>query len=209
MDAKVFEKPVAKLLARPTREEAEAAVRTLLAWAGDNPSREGLADTPRRVTKAFSEYFAGYGQDPGDILNRVFDEVGGYDDMVMLRDIQFSSHCEHHIAPFFGRVHVAYLPNGGVVGISKIARVVDVFARRLQTQETMTAQIANAIAEGLGARGAAVFIEAVHTCMSSRGIGKHDVATLTSHFTGEFKTNPVMQARFMELVRAPRQSFSI
>jgi len=209
MDAKVIQKPVAKPVVRPTQEEAEGAVRTLLAWAGDNPAREGLADTPRRVTNAFTEYFSGYGQDPQDVLDRVFDEVGGYDDMVMLRDIQFSSHCEHHIAPFFGRVHVAYLPNGGVVGISKIARVVEIFARRLQTQETMTAQIANAICEGLGARGTAVFIEAVHTCMSSRGVGKHDVSTLTSHFSGEFKSNPTMQARFMELVRAPRQGFSI
>jgi GTP cyclohydrolase IA len=209
MDAKVDKKPLPKTLLRPSQEEAEAAVRTLLAWAGDNPSREGLADTPKRVVKAYREYFSGYEQDPMDILNRVFDEVGGYDDMVMLRDIAFSSHCEHHIAPFFGRVHVAYLPNGGVVGISKIARVVEIFARRLQTQETMTAQIANAICGGLGARGTAVFIEAVHTCMSSRGVGKHDVSTLTTYFSGEFKNNPVMQARFMELARGQRQAFSI
>ncbi len=209
MDAKVFQKPITVDVPRPSQEEAEAAVRTLIAWAGDNPAREGLADTPRRVTKAFREYFVGYDQDPQEILDRTFDEVGGYDDMVMLRDISFTSHCEHHIAPFFGRVHVAYLPNSGVVGISKIARVVEVYARRLQTQETMTAQIANAICAGLAARGVAVFAEAVHTCMSSRGVEKHNVSTLTSHFTGEFKTNPNLQARFMELVRAPRQPFSI
>ncbi len=209
MDAKVIQKPYLKPVVRPSQDEAEAAVRTLIAWAGDNPAREGLADTPRRVTKAFSEYFAGYGQDPQDVLDRVFDDVGGYDDMVTLRDIPFTSHCEHHMAPFFGRVHVAYLPNGGVVGISKIARVVEIYARRLQTQETMTAQIANAICGGLGARGTAVFVEAVHTCMSSRGVQKHGVSTLTSHFTGEFKINPAIQTRFMEMIRAPRQGFSI
>ena len=208
MDAKVFQKPIARIVPQPSQEEAEAAVRTLIAWAGDNPAREGLLDTPRRVAKAYKEYFAGYHQDPESILDRTFDDVGGYDDMVMLRDISFTSHCEHHIAPFYGKVHVAYLPNGGVVGISKIARIVEVYARRLQTQETMTAQIANAICAGLAARGVAVFIEAVHTCMSSRGVQKHDVATLTSHFTGELKTNPLLQARFIELVRGPRSSYS-
>lgn len=210
MDAKVHHKPtLIQPVTRPTQEEAEAAVRTLLAWAGDNPNREGLLDTPRRVTKAFREYFEGYEQDPSDILSRTFTEVGGYDDMVMLRDITFSSHCEHHIAPFYGRAHVAYLPHTAVVGISKLARVVEVFARRLQTQETMTAQIASAIHENLAARGVAVMIEAVHTCMSSRGIGKHNVATITTQFTGEYKNNPVLQARFMELVRAPNNGFSL
>lgn len=207
MDAKVHSKPLPFINQRPSQEEAEAAVRTLLAWAGDNPSREGLRDTPRRVASAFKEYFAGYGQDPADILDRVFEEVGGYNDMVMLKDIPFTSHCEHHIAPFFGRAHVAYLPTGGVVGISKIARTVDAFAKRLQTQETMTAQIANAVCEHLGARGAAVMLEAVHTCMSMRGVQKPGVATVTTQFVGEFKSNPVMQARFMEQLRMPKSDF--
>jgi GTP cyclohydrolase IA len=209
MDAKVYEKPIKTAAQKPSQEEAEAAVRTLLAWTGDNPNREGLLDTPRRVTKAFKEYYSGYAQDPADILNRVFEEVEGYDDMVMLRDISFTSHCEHHMAPFYGRVHIAYLPNGGVVGISKLARVVEVYARRLQTQETMSAQIARAIQNHLDARGVAVFVEAVHTCMASRGVQKHNVATITTQFLGEFKTNPVLQARFMENVRAPRTPFTV
>jgi GTP cyclohydrolase IA len=208
MDVKVNSKPLPLSISVPTQEEAEAAVRTLLAWTGDNPQREGLLDTPRRVVKAYKEYFAGYTQDPTDILDRVFEEVNGYDDMVLLRDISFTSHCEHHIAPFFGRAHVAYLPNGGVVGISKIARVVDAFAKRLQTQETMTAQIAESILESLGARGVGVMLEAVHTCMSMRGVQKSGVATITTMFNGEFKTNPMMQARFMEQVRSPRIPFS-
>ncbi len=194
---------------RPTQEEAEAAVRTLLAWAGDDPSREGLLDTPRRVTKAFSEYFSGYGEDPAEALSRTFEDAGGYDDIVMLRDIEFNSHCEHHIAPFIGRAHVAYLPTKEIVGLSKLARVVDVYARRLQTQETMTAQIANTIHATLEPRGVAVMLEAVHTCMSMRGIGKRNVATITTQFIGEFKSNPVLQGRFMELVRAPSGGFSI
>jgi GTP cyclohydrolase I len=196
-------------LKRPSQDEAEAAVRTLLAWAGDDPAREGLHDTPRRVVKAFTEYFSGYGENPAKELSRTFNDVGGYDDIVMLRDIEFNSHCEHHIAPFVGRAHVAYLPTDAVVGISKLARVVEIYARRLQTQETMTAQIANTIKDGLNPRGVAVMIEAVHTCMSMRGIGKRNVATITTQFTGEFKTNPVMQARFMELVRAPSGGFSL
>jgi GTP cyclohydrolase I len=194
---------------RPSQEEAEAAVRTLIAWAGDDPAREGLLDTPRRVTKAFREYYSGYDEDPADILSRTFEEVEGYDDIVMLRDIEFNSHCEHHMAPFVGRAHVAYLPTHSVVGISKLARVVEVFARRLQTQETMTAQIARTIDHALAPRGVAVMIEAVHTCMSMRGVGKRNVATITTQFTGEFKSNPVLQARFMELVRAPSNGFSL
>jgi GTP cyclohydrolase IA len=209
MDVKVLHNPVTLPVERPSQEEAEAAVRTLLAYAGDDPNREGLRDTPRRVTKAYQEYFAGYGEDASDILSRTFSEVAGYDDMVMLRDISFTSHCEHHIAPFYGRAHVAYLPVAAVVGISKLARVVEIYARRLQTQETMTAQIADSIQDGLATRGAAVLIEAVHTCMSSRGVGKQNVATITTRFTGEFKTNPVMQARFMELVRTPNSGFSL
>jgi GTP cyclohydrolase I len=194
---------------RPSQEEAEAAVRTLLAWAGDNPSREGLIETPRRVAKAFREYFSGYDEDPFEALSRTFEDAGGYDDIVMLRDIEFSSHCEHHIAPFVGRAHVAYLPTREIVGISKLARVVDIYARRLQTQETMTAQIARTISQALDPRGVAVMLEAVHTCMSMRGIGKRNVATITTQFTGEFKSNPVLQARFMELVRAPSGGFSL
>lgn len=209
MDVKVVDKIAHLPVKKPTQEEAEAAVRTLLAYAGDDPRREGLIDTPRRVTKAFKEYYAGYEQNPADILDRTFHDVAGYDDMVMLRDISFTSHCEHHMAPFYGRAHVAYLPNGSVVGISKIARVVDTYARRLQTQESMTAQIADAIAEHLSARGVAVYLEAVHTCMASRGVQKHGVATITTQFRGEFKTNPVLQARFMENIRAPRAVFDV
>jgi GTP cyclohydrolase IA len=209
MDAKVHQRLPLMPVQKPTKEEAEAAVRTLIAWAGDNPTREGLTDTPRRVTKAFKEYFAGYDENPADVLDRTFAETSGYDDMVMLRDIQFSSHCEHHMAPFYGRVHIAYLPNGSVVGISKLARVVNIFAKRLQIQEAMTAQIAHAICDNLGARGVAVMIEAAHTCMSMRGVQKHDVATITTQFIGEFKSNPVMQARFMDMVRAPKSGYSL
>ena len=196
-------------LKRPSQHEAEAAVRTLLAWAGDNPDREGLLDTPKRVAKAFREYFSGYGEDPQEALSRTFEDVGGYDDIVMLRDIEFNSHCEHHIAPFVGRAHIAYLPTKAVVGISKLARVVDIFARRLQTQETMTAQIAKSINASLAPRGVAVMLEAVHTCMSMRGIGKRNVATITTQFIGDFKTQPALQARFMELVRSPSGGFSL
>ena len=208
MDAIIKKIPL-KPVKRPSQEEAEAAVRVLLAWAGDDPDREGLLDTPKRVAKAFREYFSGYEDDPAEALSRTFDDVGGYDDIVMLRDIEFNSHCEHHIAPFVGRAHVAYLPTKSVVCISKMARVVEIYARRLQTQETMTAQIANAIMNALQPRGVAVLIEAVHTCMSMRGIGKRNVATITTQFTGEFKSNPVLQARFMELVRAPSGGFSL
>ncbi|MGH6906809.1 MAG: GTP cyclohydrolase I FolE [Aestuariivirga sp.] len=194
---------------RPSRDEAEDAVRTLLAWAGDNPDREGLLDTPMRVAKAFREYFSGYDEDPAEALSRTFVDVGGYDDIVMLRDIEFNSHCEHHIAPFIGRAHVAYLPTKKVVGISKLARVVDIYARRLQTQETMTAQIANCIDEQLSPKGVAVMIEAVHTCMSMRGISKRNVATITTQFTGTFKTDPALQARFINLVRQPSGAFPL
>ncbi len=195
---------------RPSPEEAQAAVRTLLAWAGDDPGREGLLETPKRVANAFREYFGGYDEDPIEALSRTFEDVGGYDDIVMLRDIDFNSHCEHHIAPFVGRAHVAYLPaSKAVVGISKLARVVDIFARRLQTQETMTAQIANCINDALTPHGVAVMLEAVHTCMSMRGIGKRNVVTITTQFMGEFKTNPVLQARFMDLVRSPSGGFSL
>ena len=196
-------------LKRPSRDEAEAAVRTLIAWAGDDPAREGLRDTPRRVANSYLEFFKGYEECPLEALSTTFDDVGGYDDIVMLRDIEFSSHCEHHIVPFIGRCHVAYLPSHAVVGISKLARVVEIFARRLQTQETMTAQIAKTIDSALEPRGCAVMIEAVHQCMSLRGVNKRNVATITTQFTGEFKSNPVLQARFMELVRSPSGGFSL
>ncbi|TPP11037.1 GTP cyclohydrolase I FolE [Rhizobium glycinendophyticum] len=199
MDAIVTKLPAD--LRRPTREEAEAAVRTLLLWAGDDPEREGLLDTPARVAKAYSELFSGYEVDIDEVLGRTFEEVGGYDDIVLVRDISFFSHCEHHMLPVIGKAHVAYLPKGRVLGLSKIARVVDVFARRLQTQENMTAQIAQAIDETLQPRGVAVFVEAEHMCMAMRGIQKTGSTTLTTTFTGAFKDNAAEQARFMSMVR--------
>lgn len=201
MDAIVKETDAAGRVARPSRAQAEEAVRTLIAWAGDDPTREGLLDTPERVIKAYDEFFSGYDEDPDAVLTRTFEDVGGYDDIVMLRDIDFSSHCEHHIVPFIGRIHIAYLPTTRVVGISKLARVAEIYARRLQTQETMTAQIADSINRALEPRGVAVMIEAVHQCMSMRGVSKRDVATITTQFIGAFKSDPVLQARFMQLTR--------
>ena len=189
---------------QPTQAEAEEAVRTLIAWAGDDPTREGLIDTPRRVTDAFTEYFAGYDQDPADVLARQFEEAGGYDDLVMLRDIRVESHCEHHMAPFLGVAHVAYLPNGRIVGISKIARVVEIFAKRLQTQETMTAQIAEALEGELRPRGVAVLIEAEHQCMSTRGVRQPGVKTITTRFTGELESSASYRDRFLQMVHGPR-----
>lgn len=188
-------------IVRPTRAEAEEAVRTLIAWAGDDPSRQGLLDTPRRVTDAYDEFFAGYKDCPLEALSRTFDEVAGYDDIVLLRDIDVNSHCEHHMIPFIGRAHVAYYPTHKVVGLSKLARVVEIFARRLQTQETMTAQIAHAIDEALKPRGVAVMIEAVHQCMSLRGVLKPKVATITTQFLGSFQDDMQEQNRFLTLVR--------
>jgi GTP cyclohydrolase IA len=186
---------------RPTQAEAEAAVRTLLLWTGDNPDREGLKDTPRRVAKAYREMFNGYAQDPAEELGRTFEEVAGYDDMVLVKDILFHSHCEHHMVPIIGKAHVGYLPDGRVLGLSKIARVVDIFAHRLQTQEAMTAQIAGVIQDVLNPRGVAVMIEAEHMCMAMRGIRKQGSTTLTSTFTGSFKDNPEEQVRFVTMVR--------
>ncbi len=185
---------------RPSREEAEAAVRTLLAWAGDDPGREGLLETPRRVTKAFGEFFAGYEQDPSEVLAKTFKEVGGYDDIVLVKDIPFSSHCEHHMVPFFGKVHIAYLPQDGVVGLSKLARLVEVYARRLQVQENMTAQIIDAVNEHLNPRGAAVMIEAEHMCMSMRGVRAHGASTVTQRFTGVFAEERDERERFYQLL---------
>lgn len=201
MDAIVKKTGAATRVTRPSRAEAEEAVRTLIAWAGEDPAREGLLDTPERVVKAYEEFFSGYDEDPDAVLTRTFEDVGGYDDIVMLRDIDFSSHCEHHIIPFIGKVHIAYLPTEKVVGISKLARVAEIYARRMQTQETMTAQIADSIQRALEPRGVAVMIEAVHQCMSIRGVAKRDVATITTQFVGAFKTDPVLQARFMQLIR--------
>lgn len=202
MDARTRKGAGAPDIRRPTLEEAEAAVRTLLAWAGDDPGRAALIDTPGRVARAYREYFRGYDEDPCETLSKTFAAAEGYDDIVLVRDIDFYSHCEHHIVPFVGRAHVAYLPSGVVVGISKLARVVEVFARRLQTQEALTAQIANAIDHCLRPRGVAVMLEAVHQCMSLRGVAKRNATTVTTQFTGEFRTNPVMQGRFTDLVRA-------
>jgi len=186
---------------RPSEEEVLAAVRTLIRWTGDDPEREGLVDTPRRVMKAYREMFEGYDMCPAEELGRTFEEVAGYDDMVLVRDIQFHSHCEHHMVPIIGKAHVAYLPDRKVVGLSKIARVVDIFAHRLQIQEAMTAQIAGVIQDVLNPRGVAVMIEAEHMCMAMRGIRKQGSTTLTTTFTGAFRDGVDEQVRFMTMVR--------
>ena len=182
---------------RPTREQALEAVRTLIAWSGDNPDREGLLDTPKRVVDAYGEWFDGYDGDPAKELSRTFEDVQGYDDVVMLRGIEVESHCEHHMAPFLGKAYVAYVPNDRVVGISKLARVVEIFSRRLQTQETLTQQIARAIEEHLEPKGVAIMIDAEHQCMTTRGVHHRHVSTLTTQFTGVFKTDLGLQERFL------------
>lgn len=192
--------------ARPSREEAEDALRTLLRWAGDDPSREGLLDTPKRVVKAFEEWFAGYDTDPEEYLRRTFEEVEGYDEMVVLKDIGFESHCEHHLAPIIGRAHVAYLPTRRVVGISKLARVVDSYAKRLQIQEKMTAQIANAINDVLQPAGVAVVIEATHQCMTTRGVHKSGVSMVTSTMLGAFREDHITRREFLSIIGNPRSS---
>jgi GTP cyclohydrolase I len=192
------------VVARPSRADTEAAVRTLIAWAGDDPNREGLRDTPARVADAFEEYFSGYRLDPIDVLSRTFQEAGGYDDLVMLRDIRVASHCEHHLAPFMGVAHVAYLPNGRILGLSKIARVVEIFAKRLQTQEALTAQVAEAIENALQPRGVAVLIEAEHLCMSTRGVRQPGVKTITTRFTGALEVDASYRDRFLQMVHGPR-----
>ncbi|MEL6966427.1 MAG: GTP cyclohydrolase I FolE [Pseudomonadota bacterium] len=189
---------------RPTREEAEQAVKTLLLWSGDNPDREGLLDTPARVAKAYGELFGGYDEDPIAVLGRTFEEVAGYDDMVVVRDIPFFSHCEHHMVPIIGKAHVGYLPDGRVLGLSKVARVIDIFARRLQTQESLTAQVAHTIQDALEPLGVAVIVEAEHMCMAMRGIKKQGSTTLTSTFTGAFKDDPQEQVHFMTMVNSAR-----
>src|ERR1044071_9417212 len=191
---------------RPSREEAEQAIRTLLRWAGDDPAREGLAETPARVAKAFEEWFSGYDQDPEAYLARTFEEVAGYDDMVILRDIRFESHCEHHLAPIIGRVHVGYLPTNKVVGISKLARVVEAFSRRLQVQEKMNAQIAHCIQRVLEPKGVAVVIEAAHQCMTARGVHKTGVTMVPSMMLGQFRQNPLTRREFLSVIGNPTSS---
>jgi GTP cyclohydrolase I len=188
--------------AKPTREEALAAVRTLIAYAGDDPDREGLRDTPKRVVDAYDELYSGYRESPADVLDRTFSEIGRYDDFVLVRDIAFSSHCEHHMMPFTGRAHIAYKPVDKILGLSKLARLVDVYARRLQTQERMTSQITTALEEILRPRGVAVMLEAEHTCMSLRGVEKPGSSTITTQFTGSFRDSPGDQVRFIKMVRA-------
>ncbi len=188
---------------RPTFEEAEDAVRTLLKWAGDDPDREGLKDTPKRVAKAYRDWFSGYEQDPVEYLARTFEEVEGYDEMIVLKDIRFESHCEHHLAPIIGKAHVAYLPTNKVVGISKLARVVEVFARRLQVQEKMTAQIANSIQDVLEPQGVAVVIEASHQCMTTRGVHKPGVTMVTSTMLGSFRRDPMTRREFLTIIGNP------
>lgn len=188
-----------------SREEAEAAVRVLLRWAGDDPDREGLLDTPGRVTRAFEEYFAGYAEDPDKMLARTFEETDGYDEMVVLKDISFESHCEHHLAPILGKVHVAYMPHQRVVGISKLARVVEIYAKRLQIQEKMTAQVANAITTALQPKGVAVIVNAQHQCMTCRGVHKPGVDMVTSYMTGMFRDDPRTRSEFLSLVGGRKQ----
>ena len=189
------------VVVRPSRDEALKAVRTLLAWAGDNPDREGLKDTPKRVVDAYAEWFDGYDADPAKELSRTFEDVQGYDDMVLLRDIEVESHCEHHMAPFLGKAYVAYIPTEKVVGISKLARVVEIFSRRLQTQETLTQLIAEAIESNLQPAGVAILIDAEHQCMTTRGVHHRHVSTITTRFTGVFKTDEALKDRFLKLAK--------
>ncbi|HVY89573.1 MAG TPA: GTP cyclohydrolase I FolE [Hyphomonadaceae bacterium] len=192
-------KAEAEQIKRPSRDEAEDAVRTLIAWAGDDPRREGLLDTPGRVVEAYEEWFRGYREDPADYLSKTFEDVKGYDDIVMLRDIDVESHCEHHMAPFLGKACVAYMPLDNVVGISKLARVVEIYAKRLQTQETMTSQILHAIQDTLKPMGSAVLIDAKHECMTTRGVHHPNVSTITTQFTGVFRTDKELRERFLRL----------
>ena len=191
--------PADKVL-KPSREEAEEAVKTLISWAGDDPTREGLIETPKRVVKSYKEFYAGYDQDPAEILSKVFEEIEGYDEIVLVKNILLESHCEHHMVPIVGKAHVAYLPDKRVVGLSKLARVVDLFAKRLQTQETMTAQIADTIDEVLKPKGVAVVIDAEHQCMSSRGVSKKGASTITSRMIGVFRDNQKSRMEFMNLI---------
>ena len=185
---------------KPTKDQAEAAVRTLLAWAGEDPTREGLLDTPRRVVEAYGDWYSGYTEDPREFLERTFKEVAGYDEMIVLRDIEFESHCEHHMAPIIGRAHVGYLPDGKVVGISKLARVVETYARRFQVQEKMTAQIAKCIQDVLQPLGVGVVVEGAHECMTTRGIHKRGVSMVTSKMLGSFRDDARTRAEFLRFI---------
>jgi GTP cyclohydrolase IA len=185
---------------RPSREEAEQAVRTLIRWAGDNPEREGLLGTPDRVARAYEEWFSGYEEDPEELLKRTFEEVGGYDEIVLLRDIRFTSHCEHHMAPIFGRAHIGYLPRHRVVGLSKLARLIQVYARRLQIQERMTVEIADALERVLQPHGVGVVIEGMHACMSTRGVQQHDSVMVTSRLIGIFRERPETRQEFLSAI---------
>lgn len=189
---------------KPTREEAEEAVRTLICWTGDDPDREGLIETPKRVVKAYEEFFEGYNMDPEEVLTKTFEEVQGYDDAVIVRNIRVESHCEHHIVPILGVAHVGYIPNNRVVGISKLARVIEIFGKRLQTQETMTAQIADTIQKVLQPKGVAVVVDASHQCMTTRGIHKTESSTITSRMLGAFRDNPETRSEFMNLINSPK-----
>lgn len=193
----------AKPQRRPSREEAEAAVRTLIEWAGDDPGREGLRSTPARVVRSYEEFFNGYETDPVELLQRTFEETEGYDEMVVLKDIRFESHCEHHMAPIIGKAHIAYLPKSRVVGISKLARLVEVYSRRLQIQEKMTVQIANTLSEVLQPRGVGVVIEASHQCMTTRGVHKPGVSMVTSHMLGGFRDDPSTRREFLAFIGGP------
>ena len=206
MDVKVSDRAIHtesndEELKKPSREEAMDAVRTLISWAGDDPEREGLIETPKRVVKAYEEFFAGYAQDPVKVLGKTFEDVKGYDDIVFLRDINIETHCEHHMVPILGKAHVAYLPKNKVVGISKLARVIEIFAKRLQTQETMTMQILNTIDDTLDPYGTAIMIDAKHQCMTTRGINKPNVSTVTTKFSGSFSNNTDLRQRFMQLTK--------
>jgi GTP cyclohydrolase IA len=192
---------------RPTRAQAEAAIRTMLRWTGDDPDREGLRETPARVARAYEDWFSGYKEDPEEYLSRTFEEVEGYDDMIVLKDIRFESHCEHHLAPIIGRAHVGYLPINKVVGISKLARVVEAYARRLQVQEKMNAQIARCIQKVLEPKGVAVVIEAAHQCMTTRGVHKHGVSMVTSTMLGDFRKNPLTRREFLSVIGNPASNF--
>ena len=189
---------------KPSREDAEEAVRTLICWTGDDPDREGLIETPKRVVKAYEEFFEGYDMDPEEVLQKTFEEVQGYDDAVIVRNIRVESHCEHHIVPIIGVAHVGYIPNNRVVGISKLARVIEIFGKRLQTQETMTAQIADTIQKVLEPKGVAVVVDASHQCMTTRGIHKTESSTITSRMLGAFRDNPETRSEFMNLINSPK-----
>ena len=206
MDVKVSDKiihteSINEDLKKPSREEAMDAVKTLISWAGDDPTREGLIETPKRVVKAYEEFFAGYSQDPAKVLGKTFSDVKGYDDIVFLRDINIETHCEHHMVPILGKAHVAYLPKNKVVGISKLARVIEIFAKRLQTQETMTMQILNTIDDTLDPYGSAIMIDAKHQCMTTRGINKPNVSTVTTKVSGSFSNDTDLRQRFMQLTK--------